>query len=261
MALAKDNRVDLNRTRAPFAPRIGVSYRTLNEQLNGPRDRFDKYIESVRVAGGEPLPIELDLPANELARRVSSLDAIVLTGSPADVDPNRYHEAPRPKCALADLKRESTDMALLEHAFAEHKPVLAICYGIQLLNVFLGGSLVQDISSECRTKIVHAWDRASGAPEPHHTIRIEPDSRLEQLGGVLDSEVNSSHHQAILELGRGLRVTAYAPDGIIEAVEWIGPADWVTGVQWHPERMPDHELSAALFRELVGVARAVQIRS
>lgn len=261
MTLSKDNRVLSTRTHAPAAPRVGISYRTLNEQLTGQRERYDRYVEAVRNAGGDPVEVPLNLSAEELAGLASSLDAFVLTGSPADVDPNRYHEAPRPKCAPADQRREFTDFAVLEHAFAEHKPVLAICYGIQLLNVFLGGSLVQDIPSECRTKIIHAWNRASGAPEPHHAIRIEPDSRLEQLSGALDSEVNSSHHQAILDLGRGLRVTAHAPDGIIEAVEWIGPTDWVTGVQWHPERIPDHELSAALFRELVGVARGVQIRS
>ena len=254
------DRAALNRESASPAPRVGVSYRTLNEQVTNQRERYDKYIEAVRCAGGEPVEVPLNLAPDELAKLASSLDAFVLTGSPADVDPSLYHETRRPKCAPADPKREYTDLALLDHAFREHKPVLAICYGIQILNVFLGGSLVQDIPSECRTEIVHSWDRAGGAPEPHHAIRIEPDSRLEQLSGAAATEVNSSHHQAILEPGRGLRVTARAPDGIIEAVEWTGPADWVTGVQWHPERMASHELSAALFRELVGVARGAQVR-
>jgi len=127
--------------------------------------------------------------------------------------------------------------------------------------VFCGGTLIQDIPSEWQTTIVHSWDRAAGAPEPHHPIRIEPGSRLAQLGGgAAETEVNSSHHQAIREPGRGLRVIARAPDGIVEGVEWTGDADWVTGVQWHPERMPDHALSAALFRELVGIARSAQVR-
>ncbi len=242
-------------------PRVGVSYRTLNEQLTSKRDRFDMYMEAVRQAGGEPKEVQLDLSASDLATKTATLDAFVLTGSPADVDPVRYHAARHPKCAPADPRREETDLALLKHAFAEHKPVLAICYGIQILNVFCGGSLIQDIPSEWKTTIVHSWDRAKGAPEPFHPIRIEPGSRLAQIAdSATETEVNSSHHQAILEVGQGLRVTARAHDGIIEAVEWTGEADWVTGAQWHPERMPGHALSAALFRELVGMARSAQVR-
>jgi putative glutamine amidotransferase len=241
-------------------PLVGVPYRTVDEEVKGTRERYDWYIEAIRRAGGEPKEIPLRLSKEKLAAVARSLDAFVLPGSPADVNPNLYHESPRPKCAPADAGRESTDLALLEHALDQHKPVLAICYGIQILNVFLGGSLIQDIASECRTTIIHSWDRKQGAPEPFHPIRIEPDSRIEQLSGSPETTVNSSHHQAILEPGRGLRVTARAPDGIIEAVEWTGWSDWVTGVQWHPERMTGHELSAALFRELVGVARGAQVR-
>jgi putative glutamine amidotransferase len=219
------------------------------------------YGDAVRQADGEPIEVPLNLSPGDLAKLISSLDAYVLTGSPADVDPVRYHAARHPKCAPADSNREETDIALLKNAFAEHKPVLAICYGIQILNVFCGGSLIQDIPSEWKTTIVHSWDRAKGAPEPFHPIRIEPGSRLAQLaGGSSETEVNSSHHQSILEVGRGLHVTARAPDGIIEAVEWTGEADWVTGAQWHPERMPGHALSASLFRELVGIARGAQVR-
>lgn len=243
------------------APRVGVSYRTLDEQLTNKRDRYDIYNDAVRRAGGEPIEVPLNLSTGDLAKLTATLDAFVLTGSPADVDPARYRAARHPKCAPADPRREETDLALLKEAFAEHKPVLAICYGIQILNVFCGGSLIQDIPSEWQTTIVHSWDRAAGAPEPHHTIQIEPGSRLAQLGGGLaETEVNSSHHEAIREPGRGLRVIARALDGIIEGVEWTGDADWVTGVQWHPERMPGHPLSAALFRELVGIARSAQVR-
>ena len=243
------------------APRVGVSYRTLDEQLTNKRDRYDMYNDAVRRAGGRPVEVPLNLSSSDLANLTATLDAFVLTGSPADVDPVRYHTARHAKCAAADPRREETDLALLKHAFAEHKPVLAICYGIQILNVFCGGTLIQDIPSEWQTTIVHSWDRAAGAPEPHHPIRIEPGSRLAQLGGgAAETEVNSSHHQAIREPGRGLRVIARAPDGIIEGVEWTGDADWVTGVQWHPERMTDHALSAALFRELVGIARSAQVR-
>jgi len=254
-----EERLDARRTPESPSPLVGVPYRTVDEQVRGFRDRYDWYIEAIRRAGGEPKEIPLQLPKDKLVSIAASLDAFVLPGSPADVNPSRYHEVPRPKCAPADAGREETDIALLEHAFNQHKPVLAICYGVQLLNVFLGGTLIQDVPSEVRTTITHSWQR--GTPEPFHPIRIEANSRLEQLAGAKDTTVNSSHHQAILEPGNGLRVTARAADGVIEAVEWIGQSDWVTGVQWHPERMPSHELSTALFRELVGVARGAQVRS
>jgi putative glutamine amidotransferase len=244
------------------APRIGVPYRTLNEQLTNKRGSYEMYLEAIRLAGGDAVEIPLNLTKNEVARLIESLDAYVLSGGPADVDPQLYHAARNEKSAPADAAREQTDFAILGHAFAEHKPVLGICYGVQSMNVFLGGSLIQDIASEYKTTIQHQWrDRAAGNPEPFHAMRIEPNSRLAGLsGGAGETEVNSSHHQALLEPAKGLRVTAHAPDGIVEAVEWSGPADWITGVQWHPERMPEHALSAALFRELAAVARAAQVR-
>lgn len=262
MAPARPVRPSGNASRAEGAPRIGVPYRTLNEQLTGKRESYDKYLDAIRRVGAEAVEIPLNLPENELAQLVESLDAYVLSGGPADVDPKLYRASRNEKSAPADAAREQTDFAILGHAFAEHKPVLGICYGVQSMNVFLGGSLIQDIASEYKTAIQHQWrDRAAGNPEPFHTARIEPNSRLGELsGGASETEINSSHHQALLEPAKGLRVTAHAPDGIIEAVEWTGGADWITGVQWHPERMPEHELSSALFRELAGVAKAAQVR-
>jgi putative glutamine amidotransferase len=241
---------------AQLNPRVGIPYRTRKEELTGDRTRYEKYVEAVRGAQGEPVEISLGLPADELRKLLGSLDAIVLPGSPADVEPSRYHAKRNPKSADADPDRERTDFALLDHAFAERKPVLAICYGIQSLNVFLGGSLVQDIPSELHTQIQHPWNRKEGAPEPFHSVRIEAGSRLAQLASAEDVRVNSSHHQSILEPGRDLRVIARAADGVIEAVEWTGDANWITGVQWHPERMVETDsLARSLFYELAAVSR------
>jgi putative glutamine amidotransferase len=243
-------------------PRIGIPYRTGKEELSGERGKYDWYGEAVRLAGGQPVEISLRLPADQLRDLANTLDAFVLPGSPADVAPGRYHAARRPECAESDPDREITDSALLENAFAEGKPVLAICFGVQSLNVFLSGSLIQDIPSEVRTDILHKWEREQGAPEPFHLIKIEPGSRLAQLAGKNEARVNSSHHQSVLKPGRDLRVTAHAPDGVIEAVEWTGDANWITGVQWHPERMiKDDLLARALFSELVEVARKAPVHS
>jgi putative glutamine amidotransferase len=249
-------------TEAHLKPRVGIPYRTRKEELNDRREKYDRYFEAVRQAGGEPVEISLGLPADELNKLAKSLDAIVLPGSPADVTPSLYHAARHPKCAESDIDRERTDFALLNHAFTEHKPVLAICYGIQSLNVFLSGSLVQDIQSEVHSQIQHAWTgREQGVPEPIHSVQFEPQSRLAQLARANEASVNSSHHQSVLEPGRNLRLVARAQDGVIEGVEWTGDANWVTGVQWHPERMAGTDaLAQALFRDLVVAAMKAPVR-
>jgi putative glutamine amidotransferase len=236
--------------------RVGIPYRTKKEELTNKRDAYEKYLAAVLSAGSEPVEISLGLTPAELQDLARTLDAIVLPGSPADVEPSLFHAVRHLKTAEPDAARERTDFALLDHAVTEHKPVLAICYGVQSLNVFLGGPLVQDIPSEIYTKIQHAWTGHEG-PEPHHDITFDPGSRLAQVAGALRARVNSSHHQSVLQPGRNLRVVAHAPDGVIEAVEWTGDANWIVGVQWHPERMVAvDDLSQSLFRELTAAATA-----
>jgi putative glutamine amidotransferase len=247
----------------PHKPRVGIPYRTRNEELNGERTKHEKYLEAVRRAGAEPVRISLGLTEEELGTMERTLEAVVLPGSPADLDPRLYHALRHPKSAAADPDRERTDFALLDHCFREHKPVLAICYGTQSLNVYLGGSLVQDIPTEVGTEVVHPWrGRDRGVPEPFHTVRFEPGSRLARSARENQATVNSSHHQSILEPGRGLRVVARAADGVIEGVEWNGDTNWVTGVQWHPERMAESDsLREALFRDLVRAAQRAPVRT
>lgn len=242
-------------------PRIGIPYRTLKEQLNGATEKHEPYVRAVQRAGGEAIPIALDLPAGELVNRAHDLDGVVLPGSPADVDPARYRAKRHAKTAEADQARETTDLTLLRHCFSEGKPILAICYGVQILNVYLGGSLIQDIPSEIKTTIEHAWKgRERGEPEPFHCVKVQTGSRAASECGEQEQRVNSSHHQAIRELGRDLRVTAQAADGVIEAVKWTGDANWVTGVQWHPERMTSDALAQELFAEFVAAARNAVVR-
>jgi putative glutamine amidotransferase len=244
----------------PPAPkiRVGIPYRTRKEELSNKRDAYDKYVAAVAENGAEPVEFSLGLSPADLQDLARTLDAVVLPGSPADVEPSLFHATRHPKTADSDADRERTDFALLGHAITEHKPVLAICYGVQSLNVFRGGPLVQDIPSAIHTKIQHAWSGHEG-PEPHHDITIDAGSRLAQLAGAAQARVNSSHHQSVLQPGKNLRVVAHAPDGVIEAVEWTGDSNWIVGVQWHPERMvADDELARSLFRELVVAAAAAR---
>jgi putative glutamine amidotransferase len=247
-------------------PRIGVPWRTTNEENEQTWAKLNNYLNAVKEAGGEAVPISLKLSPEELAEVAETLDAVVLPGSPADVEPARYGAARHPKAADADANRESTDVALLNDAIAGRKPVLAICYGLQLLNVHLGGTLIQDIHSVVETELRHSKnDPPPGTSDPLHRVRLEPGSRVALLAGSTEPTVNSSHHQAIARPGSKLRVTAYSQDGIIEAVEWDGDAHWIVGVQWHPERMfayqergpverPRDEFARRIFSELIAAA-------
>lgn len=244
-------------------PRIGIPYRTQKEELARDMKRHEPYANAVARAEGEPIEISLSFSAPELKRLAATLDGFVLPGSPADVNPCLFGAARHRKCGDSDPARERTDFALLEHAFADSKPVLAICYGNQSLNVFQGGSLVQDIRTELESSVRHDWvGRALGAPEPFHSAQIAPGSQLGELAGVSVVRVNSSHHQSIFKPGRDLRIVARAPDGVVEAVEWTGGGNWVLGVQWHPERMVENDLLAqAMFHQLVDAARKVPART
>ncbi len=240
----------------PNRPRIGVPWRTSQEEAAGNLLRIRNYTEAVDEAGGEPILVSLAHP-EALEEQLPVLDGFILPGSAADVDPAEYGSVNQGKSAPADLPRERTDRALLSHAFAARKPVLAICYGCQLLNVFLAGTLVQDLRSETGTSIPHRKkDVEPELPEdPNHEVHLAADSRLAKLAGSTRAVVNSSHHQSIATPGRQLRVTALASDGIVECVEWTGDANWVIGVQWHPERMRGDALAARLFSELIAAAR------
>ncbi|MGC2233387.1 MAG: gamma-glutamyl-gamma-aminobutyrate hydrolase family protein, partial [Candidatus Acidiferrum sp.] len=194
-------------------------------------------------------------------RLIPSLDAFVLPGSPADVEPAEYGAVNRGKSAPADPPREQTDRAILTYALAEKKPVLAICYGCQLLNVYLGGTLIQDVHAELGTSTPHRKKDLSPEPkdDPIHGAKFEPESRLAALASGERAKINSSHHQAIAKPGKNLRITAHSTDGVIEGVEWTGDSNWVVGVQWHPERMFGDVFSERLFRDFVAAARGALV--
>jgi putative glutamine amidotransferase len=237
--------------------RVGIPWRTTKEQQLGERKKLNYYFESVRGAGAQPVEIGLDQAPAELAAQLSELGGFVLPGSPSDVDPSRYGALKHIKTNELDRNRDRTDFAILDHAFATGKPVLAICFGCQVLNVYLKGTLVQDLRAERPESIAHGdTDLPPGATKGdlEHTVEFEGGSLLAGWNGTTAGKINSSHHQAIDKPGEHLRVTAKSVDGIIEGIEWKGGTNWVVGVQWHPERMPNDVLSRRLFAELVTAA-------
>jgi putative glutamine amidotransferase len=242
-------------------PRIGIPWRTTQEERDRVRQKLDYYFDAVTKVGGEPVAVSLRLPMVELKDLISGLDGFVLPGSPADVDPARYGAAKHQKTKPLDEGRDSTDIAVLEHAFQIGKPVLAICYGCQILNVYLGGSLVQDIRSERPKSGPHgSTDLPPGVVtgDVEHGAAFIEGSLLGRLNRASKGTINSSHHQAIDRPGDRLRVTATAGDGTIEGVEWTGGPNWVVGVQWHPERMVGDAFAERLFSEFVSAVRVAR---
>jgi len=214
-----------------------------------------QYERAVELAGGDPVRIPLDASTSEIQKLIEPCDAIVLPGSRADVDPVKYNEPRGAKTADADRKRDHVDELLINDAYRARKPLLGICYGLQILNVHRAGSLVQHIESP----VNHEAGRAVPIA---HTIDVDADSKLaaivKESGAVRTGvPVNSSHHQSADRVGDGLRIVARCPDdGIVEAVEGTSPDHFVLAVQWHPERSVDEDaVSRAIFSALVKAAQ------
>jgi putative glutamine amidotransferase len=216
------------------------------------------YFHALASSGAVGVPIPLDASPTTIAKLVGSCSGVLLPGSPADLNPQKYGEAPIPECAAPDPAREAVDELLLQDAFNLHKPLFGICYGIQALNVWRGGTLIQHLPLV--TTVDH--DPGSGVLSAH-SVRLTSGSKLAEIIGADDdlisitepaaTVVNSSHHQAVGVLGDGLEVTARClEDGVIEALEGTSDSHFVLGVQWHPERSFDASAASRhLFRAFV----------
>jgi putative glutamine amidotransferase len=235
-----------------------------------------QYERAVELAGGEPLRISLDLTEREMMNIIELCDGVLLPGSKADVDPAKFNAARSPHTAASDPRRETADALLLREAYERLKPALGICYGLQSLNVFRAGSLIQHIpdflpqttKNEARSKVNHEAGKKVAVA---HTAAIDPgsmlarivtqssgcESRKPEAGSPVIMPVNSSHHQSADAVGNGLRIVARCPDDdIIEALEGTSPDHFVLAVQWHPERsVDDDDASRAIFRALVEAAK------
>jgi putative glutamine amidotransferase len=211
------------------------------------------YVEAVQDAGGEAVVVSLAWLPDEIARRINECSAVLLTGSTADVDPQKYGAERNAKTAPSDPLRDTADELLLQDAYNMRNPILGICYGLQTLNVWRTGTLIQHIES----KVEHSPGREV---EIAHQVAIEGNSLLAREIGQGEAKalvaVNSSHHQAAKEPGDALRVVARCPeDGVIEALEGTDSGHYVLAVQWHPEKDFKHDVpSRRLFQGLVKAA-------
>lgn len=212
------------------------------------------YSEAVEHFGAIPVHIGLIPNRESLERMVEEVDGILLPGSDTDVDPLRFDEEPHHRLKNVVPEKDETDLIVLEQCEARRLPILAICYGMQILNVSRGGTLVQDIESQVDGSIKHE----QGVPleRNSHSVEFSKESIISRLITNDKVLVNSHHHQSIKEPGENLRITARAKDGVVECIEDIRPDRFVLGVQWHPEiSWKTNSLSLSIFNEFVEKAR------
>jgi putative glutamine amidotransferase len=243
-----------------FLPIIGITACLKALEVSSFHSVQDKYVEAL-LAGTDALPVII--PAigqhRDVAPILDRLDGLLVTGSPSNVDPLHYSGPPAREGNVADPARDATTLPLIRAAVARGLPLLAICRGIQELNVALGGSLHQHVH-EVSGRFDHRSDKTKPYAEryaPRHPIRLTPGGRLSTiLGGATQVEVNSLHGQGIDRLAPALVVEALAEDGTIEAVSLAGSSSFTLGVQWHPEwRVTENPISMRLFAAFGVAAR------
>jgi putative glutamine amidotransferase len=215
------------------------------------------YLNAIQQAGGVPVPVPPQLSAVARTEILKRVHGVLLTGG-GDVDPARFEETPHPTTSEVSTARDTLEIDLTQWAIDRRVPLLAVCRGLQVLNVALGGSLHQDIASDPGSPLDHSQAGLQGGARhiPTHQVKVRDGSRLAGILGALEVDVNSFHHQAIKRLGRGLADVAWAPDSIVEGVELIDNGLFVVGVQWHPEELVGNDRAAFnLFAALVERAR------
>ena len=230
-------------------PCIGITMR-----LELETDRFylgRDYSEALESLGAIPLHIALIPNKDYLKEIIKNVDGILLPGSDTDVDPLIFGEEPRPNLKKIVPEKENTDLIILAEAEKLKKSVLGICFGMQILNVSRGGTLHQDIESEIENCIKH--EQGKPLARNSHTLEIENESLISRLiTNINDVRVNSHHHQAVREIGKNLKITARAKDGVIECIEDTRTDRFVMGVQWHPELSWKNEsLSKNIFETFI----------
>jgi len=208
------------------------------------------YVDAVAGAGAAPLVVPAMEDESAVDDLLDAADGLLLTGG-QDLAPSAWGEPLHPKAEIMDARRQRTDLALIARAEARSMPVLGICLGCQEMAVARGGRLIQHLPDEPGVRIDHGGGKGQRG---RHGVTIEAASRLAKIIGAEPLEVNSTHHQAVREPGRGMRIVARSPDGVIEAIEDPTPGRFFLAVQWHPEDLCAEPRHRALFEALARAA-------
>ena len=231
-------------------PLIGIStFRSPSKRHTTHISVPETYVAAVSNAGAIPVLIPFVLSESDLDQLHRRLDGVLLTGG-GDVDPQRFGAHAHPAVHGVDPERDRVDIQLAQDAIKGDTPLLGICRGLQVINVALGGTLYTDIADQYPDAIKHDCFHDYPRDFLAHPVKIDEESSLAHILGKPILEVNSLHHQAVRKLAPGLQATAYAPDGIMEAFE-LSDHPYGLAVQWHPEWLPDHPASQALFNSFV----------
>ena len=209
----------------------------------------EELVRSILAVGGRPYLLPSALPLESIPEVMSEFDGLFISGG-GDIHPDYFAGEMHPSVAGVDRERDEFELAICRQAVAMDKPVFGICRGQQVLNVAMGGNLVVDIPSEMPHASQHQWWPNYQRSRLSHSVQVEKDSLLAGIMGGTEFEVNSLHHQSVKDLGEGLKITALAPDGVIEALEMPGKR-FVVSVQWHPEWLPDSEPNRRIFKAFV----------
>jgi len=235
-------------------PVIGVTtYRNQNPLGFSQCSLAEAYIQALALTGASPILIPLGLSQPALDAIVRRLDGILFSGG-GDIEPERYGSLPHTKVDGIDIDRDQIELHLLKNVINKSMPFFGICRGLQVINVALGGSLYEDLLDQRPNTIRHQF--VLGMPRDFlaHTVQIEPESRLASILQLSETKVNSLHHQGIHKVAPGLKITATAPDGVIEGIE-LPDYPFGLAVQWHPEWLQTNPAMQALFRAFVNAAR------
>ncbi|WP_163538712.1 gamma-glutamyl-gamma-aminobutyrate hydrolase family protein [Gracilibacillus sp. YIM 98692] len=215
-------------------PVVGITSSMVNHNNIPSYNIHEKHIQAVIKAGG--VPVIIPTGTNEMTEVWVRICHGIILSSGEDIDPNTFGANPSPKIQKTNKKRDFTEVELVKNALKQGKPILGLCRGATMLNVALGGTVIQDIETNNTKAMKH--NQQATRPEPTHYIQIDETSELYQIIGSSNILVNSMHHQAIDQIAPNLKKTAVAPDGVIEAVEGTDKTSpMLMGIQWHPEEM------------------------
>ncbi|PJF31603.1 MAG: gamma-glutamyl-gamma-aminobutyrate hydrolase [Phototrophicales bacterium] len=234
-------------------PLIGITGSIIERNNNRYIAAYEPNAKAIIQAGGLPIVIPCDLDPQTLRAIYERVDGVLLPGG-GDIDPEFYGATPHEKTALIIRERDIAEIQIAKWAVADDLPMFGICRGHQVFNVAMGGTLYQDIPSELRTQYTHDIEKGMPRSTLLHDVKIAPNSKLATILKTEQIRVNSLHHQAVMTPADTVQVTAYAPDGVIEASE-LPNKRFILTVQWHPEDLQDMSQMRDLFKAFVDAAR------
>jgi putative glutamine amidotransferase len=234
----------------PSQPLIGITSGLTRNKAGSPVCQVGQaYVTAVQRAGGIPVMIPIGIDQDRLDALLPRLDGLLFTGG-GDIDPQRFNDQPHKEVYDISPERDQLEFALVEKATVANLPLLAVCRGIQVLNVAFGGTLHTHIQDQLPGAMKHDWSSDHPRDTLTHPVSLTCGCILHNIFVADNIQVNSLHHQGIARVGDGLRATAFAPDGLVEGVEVEG-TEFVIGVQWHPECLPNDPGMQSLFRAFI----------